>query len=138
MATRLQVKVVTPLGEKVDLPVASITASSQLGEFCMLPNHRPILSVLVAGRMIVEKVNGTKDTFVIDRGFLEGGPDHVQIITERCLTLSEVDKTAVAAELKKTYEQLDKLPWNDPNRPPVEAELAWLKAVVDFADISTP
>ena len=109
MADSLDLKVVTPSGSLLDEKVASFTGCSDLGEFCILPEHRPLLASLVAGRMIVELEGGEKKVYALDRGFLEAGLDHVNVITERCLAVEELDKTEIANEIKELEAELKDL-----------------------------
>ena len=134
MKELLKIRVVTPKGSVLDTEAASLTAQGDLGEFCVLPNHRPILSALLPGRMIAETLNGEKIAYAIDRGFLEGGPDHVNAITERCAKKEDLDRSALQKE-QADLEQ--KLEGADPEAPDLEAlkdQLSWVRTRLTVAD----
>ncbi len=58
MGENLRLRVVTPNGPVLDEEAIAVTACSELGEFCVLPEHRPILSALSVGRLVVEHPEG--------------------------------------------------------------------------------
>jgi len=124
----LKLQVVTPTGSALDEVAKAVTAQSALGEFCILPEHRPILTSLETGRMVVEQTDGRKAVYVLERGFLEGGPDHVSVITQRCLDATEIDASAIKAEIGELEEQLKGLETDDPARAETESALRWARA----------
>jgi F-type H+-transporting ATPase subunit epsilon len=128
MNEQLQLKVVTPSGSLFDLEVTSLTASSERGEFCVLPGHCLILSSIVPGRMIVEQADGEIQSYIIDRGFLEGGPDHMSVITERCVKFDEIDAVEVGAEVSQLEKQLGDLQEDNSQRKDVLLALDWARA----------
>ncbi len=129
---RIDLEVVTPAGRAVREQVASVTAVSEIGEFCVLPEHRPILAALGAGRLTVDR-GGEIVRFAVDRGFLAGGPDHVSVITERCAAAGDIDAAEVERERADLEARLAALPEGDAARTGVEADLAWARARLDIA-----
>ena len=127
MADSLDLKVVTPKGSLLNKKVASFTGCSDLGEFCILPEHRPLLASLVAGRMIVEQQGGEKKTYALDRGFLEAGIDHVNVITERCLAAEDLDKTEITTEKEELESELKDLDQGSPEASELLLKLDWAK-----------
>jgi F-type H+-transporting ATPase subunit epsilon len=127
MADSLDLKVVTPKGSLLNKKVASFTGCSDLGEFCILPEHRPLLASLVAGRMIVEQQGGEKKTYALDRGFLEAGIDHVNVITERCLAAEDLDKTEITSEKEELESELKDLDQGSPEASELLLKLDWAK-----------
>jgi F-type H+-transporting ATPase subunit epsilon len=132
--TTLELKVVTPQGPVIDEIVDAVTARSDLGEFCVLPQHRLILAALEPGRLIVARTGGETDTYAIDKGFLEGGPDHANVITQRCAAPEEIDAGEVKAEIEQLEEQLDQMQITDPKREGVVDSLEWAKAKLSVVE----
>jgi F-type H+-transporting ATPase subunit epsilon len=128
MAEMLHVKIVTPEGGRAEEDARSLTATSEVGEFCMLPNHQPILAALTPGKVVVERAVGDKIVYVIDGGFLEGGMDHVNVIAGRCMAAADVERAAVESEVDALSARLDALPEGDPARVETEGALDWAKA----------
>ncbi|MCU0661114.1 MAG: F0F1 ATP synthase subunit epsilon [Myxococcota bacterium] len=104
MSFALRVQLVTPRGTVLDEKASSLTVGSELGEMCMLPGHCAILAALEPSRMIVELQSGTRRELLIDWGFLEGGAEHAQVVTERCVDVDKLD----AEELRKRIEEIEK------------------------------
>lgn len=126
---RLRVVVVTPNGPVLDEEAIAVTAcSEELGEFCVLPEHRPILSALGAGRLVVEHPDGGSVDFVTDSGFFEGGPGHVNIITQRCVRVSDIDISQVVKEVEKIEKELSGLEYGDAARDELNVNLEWARA----------
>jgi F-type H+-transporting ATPase subunit epsilon len=127
MADSLDLKVVTPKGSFLDEKVAAFTGCSDLGEFCILPEHRPLLASLAAGRMIVEQESGEKKTYALDRGFLEAGLDHVNVITERCLAAEDLDKSEITSEREELESELKDLDQGSLEAKELLMKLDWAK-----------
>jgi F-type H+-transporting ATPase subunit epsilon len=127
MADSLDLKVVTPKGSLLDGKVASFTGCSDLGEFCILPEHRPLLASLSAGRMIVEQQGGEKKTYALDRGFLEAGIDHVNVITERCFAAEDLDKAEITSEMEELESELKDLDQGSLEAKELLMKLDWAK-----------
>ncbi len=131
MSETLRLKVVTPEGSRLDEEVAAVTARSENGEFCILPDHRPILASLLAGRFLVERSGGETEIFVVDRGFFEGGPDHVNVITQRCVTLDDLDQGSLESEASGLIKEMDDLSDADPRREDLSLSLDWVNAQLE-------
>jgi len=128
MAEIMRLRVVTPDGSRLDEEVLAVTARSEVGEFCVLPNHRPILAALKAGRLVVERAGGAKEIYAVDRGFFEGGPDHVNVITAGFGSRDELDAEVVERELGSLRERLASLGDGAPGREELELDLEWAQA----------
>ncbi len=124
----MNLKIVTPKGSRFDEPVQSFTACSELGEFCLLPNHRPILSSLIPGRMAAVRADGTKLIFALNGGFLQGGPDYVNVITEDCATAEELQPAPLNDEQSVLEQQLEAHIEENTERRTLEQELLWVRA----------
>ncbi len=69
------------------------------GEFGVLPEHTPFLSVVRPGVIEITEVSGGTTRFVVGRGFVEAGPDRVTVLTELCEDPTAVDRSAAQQEL---------------------------------------
>ncbi|MBI2121414.1 MAG: hypothetical protein HYU05_01815 [Candidatus Wildermuthbacteria bacterium] len=49
----------------------SLSVPGALGRMQILPDHIPIVSSLVAGEVVIEKEDGTRETLPIESGILE-------------------------------------------------------------------
>ncbi len=135
MGEILRLRVVTPDGPSLDEEVTAVTAcSEQRGEFCVLPEHRPILAALGAGRLVATRPDGGSDEFVTDSGFFEGGPSHVNVITQRCVRVSDIDLSEVTEEIEEIEKELSGLEFGDAARGELDVNLGWARARRDAVD----
>jgi F-type H+-transporting ATPase subunit epsilon len=128
MTDALRLKVVTPKGCAVDETATAFTARSEVGEFCILPGHALLLTSIAAGRMIVKTEEGGPKTFALDNGFLEAGPDRVQVITDHCQAAEDVDEEAVRQEIASLEDQLKADDLSPADRAALNRKLAWAEA----------
>jgi len=133
MSGTLRLKIVTPEGSLLDEDVASVTARSEVGEFCVLPEHCSILASLSAGRFIVEATDGTKTGYVVDNGFFEGGADHTSVITQKCILIKDINIDQVTDELSNLSKKIDSLSDDDHNREELNLKINWAQAQIDSA-----
>lgn len=128
MAAVFRLKVVTPSGGIFDDDVAAVTARSEVGEFCMLPEHCRILTALEPGRLLVARSEGAVEAYVVDEGFLEGGADHANVIVGRCVAVADIDEAAVKKEADELRAALAPLAEDDPEGVELRRALAWAEA----------
>jgi ATP synthase F1 epsilon subunit len=131
MSSAFRLKVVTPAGGVFDDDVAAVTTRSEVGEFCMLPEHCRLLTALEPGKLVVARRDGAVETYVIDEGFLEGGEDHANVIVRRCIAVGEIDEAAVKREADQIRAALAKLADEDPERAEQERALGWAETRLD-------
>ena len=134
MSTDLRLRVVTPSGPVVDISASSITACSDVGEFCVLPEHRPILAALKPGRFMFES-GGENRIYVMDVGFFEGGMDHANVMTQHCVPLSTV--LSMVEDLRHERDELTgelaALEDDSPARTTLSSRLQWVEAQLTVA-----
>ena len=130
----LKLRVVTPSGRVLDQLATSVVASSEVGEFCVLPEHAPVLAALKPGRLMVE-ADGETLVFATDVGFFECGADHVNVMTAHC-----VSKAAIAdqlgtleGELASLQATLAELEDDNPQEMSIQLMLAWVEAQISVA-----
>ena len=49
----------------------SINVKTASGEITVLNNHRPLMSILTKGNLVVENMEEKKESFIVNSGFLE-------------------------------------------------------------------
>jgi F-type H+-transporting ATPase subunit epsilon len=95
----LHVEIVTPTATVFSGQADEVKAPGFLGEFGVLPDHTPFLSVVTPG--VVEVISGgSAQRFVVGRGFVEAGPDRLTVLAEVVEAADSVDKSAAQAELE--------------------------------------
>ncbi len=131
MGDVLRLRVATPFGSVMDEDVAKVTLRSSVGEFCALPSHCGLLAVLTPGRLMADTGQGVR-TFVADDGFVEVGPDHVNVVTRRCEDAAKMDRAALEGEAGALERRLSETPpREEPERIELMSELMWVRACLD-------
>ncbi len=132
MGKTLNLKVVTPNGPVVEKDVESFTARSTEGEFCVLPGHALLLTSIAAGRMIV-KADEKDQTYALDTGFLEAGPEHIHVITDHCQAAGDVDTDSVKEEIAEIEKQLEDDGLDSAAQEELKRKLGWAEARLGVA-----
>lgn len=81
-----------------------ILAQTPQGQITILPNHVPIISLLEAGEIELEKDN-TRFFFALSGGFIEVRPNKVTILAETAERAEEIDEKR-AEQARKEAENL--------------------------------
>ena len=97
----IKIRVVTPLGEYLDLDVKSIHVKSVEGEMTILPKHMPIVAALVPCRLKFKDGNDKDLDYAIAGGFLHFGNDEALLLTDAIEGKDEID----LERAKKAYER---------------------------------
>ena len=81
MDDKLQFDLVSPeclvISERVD----SVTIPGVEGDFGVLPNHSPVMSMIRKGELVVES-NGAQRSFALAGGFADVTPEGVTVLAE--------------------------------------------------------
>lgn len=102
----IKLKIITPERVVLESEVQQITLPTQLGEITVLPNHIPLLSVVVAG-MIEVKQKGEMLQMATSGGFLEFHDNQVTILADTAERADEIDLER-AQEARKQAEEMRK------------------------------
>ena len=78
----LTVRVVSPVKIVFEGEAASLVAPAWDGHVGVLPGHAPMLSLLGAGEVNLDRVGGGSDTFHVAGGVLKVERDVVTLLTE--------------------------------------------------------
>jgi F-type H+-transporting ATPase subunit epsilon len=99
-AHRLQCVVVTPEKTLLDEVVDFVALPLYDGELGVLPGRTPLIGRLGYGELRTS--NGpTISRYFVDGGFAQVRDDVVTVLTNRAITVSEIDATAVSSELER-------------------------------------
>lgn len=101
----LKLKIVTP--EKIVLQdsVSQVSLDTKMGQITVLPNHRPLISELVPGEIIIKKDGGKEDWMAISGGFVEVLPAGVIVLADTAEYAVDIDE-ARAEEARKNAEKV--------------------------------
>lgn len=91
MKRTFQLSVVTPEGPVLEAEAASVVFPAYDGEYGILPNHAPLVTLVGIGELRVEKADGGEERFYVDGGFAQFGDNKLSLLTEQAKGLSELD-----------------------------------------------
>ena len=101
MAT-IKLEIVTPEAKIFSDDVDMVTLTGTEGEMGILPQHKPLMTQLVAGEIIAQKGNETSFLAVGD-GFVQVTGDRVAILTDMAIEAVDIDE-AKAEEARRLAE----------------------------------
>lgn len=78
----LKLKIVSPEGVAYDGNVESVSVPGSLGQFQILNNHAPIISLLEAGEVIYKDLAGERKVKTVKGGFVEVQQNNVNVCVE--------------------------------------------------------
>jgi F-type H+-transporting ATPase subunit epsilon len=82
MAGKLRVRVVSPDRVVFDGEGSAVVAPAWDGQVGILPGHAPMLALLGAGELSIDRVGGGSDEFHVAGGVLKVERDQVTLLTE--------------------------------------------------------
>lgn len=100
----IKFEIVTPEKTVFKKDINQITIPTKDGEITVLPNHIPLISVLVPGEIIIKK-DGESFSIAVSGGFVEVSIDKVVILADTAERAEEIDEKR-AEEAKKRAEKI--------------------------------
>lgn len=79
----------------------SIVAKTPEGEIGILPNHEPVLSLLVNGVVRIETVEGSKVVVAVHGGFIAMDTNNVRVLAEVAELAEDIDLERAQAALAR-------------------------------------
>lgn len=104
MAEKIKFKIVTPERTVLESEIDQLTLPTQEGEITVLPNHIPLISVLVPGELIAK--NGDEETaMAVSGGIVEVRKNEITILADTAERAEEIDVKR-AEEARERAEKL--------------------------------
>lgn len=100
MADALQIELVAADRVVWSGQASEVLARTVAGDLGVLSGHAPLLSLLVPGVVEIKPLEGDVVRAAVAEGFLSVADNHVSILSEDAFLASEIDITAVNAELE--------------------------------------
>jgi F-type H+-transporting ATPase subunit epsilon len=129
MENKLRLEIVTPYGSLFSDEVDEITATGSEGEFGVLPQHAPFITMLKTG-MVTCKKGGETLIFFVSGGYAEVGPDKVIILADSAEKSEDIDVERAKAAMKRAEERLKKAEEVDFMRATLALERATIRVQV--------
>jgi F-type H+-transporting ATPase subunit epsilon len=86
--------------------VEAVVVPGTEGEFTVLKDHAPIMSVLKPGIVEIDAAAATKTRLFVRGGFADVSPKGLTILAEYAIPLEELDAAKIDADLKNAEEDV--------------------------------
>jgi F-type H+-transporting ATPase subunit epsilon len=106
MAELLKFELVSPERLVMSADVQQVTVPGTEGEFTVLARHAPVLSTVRPGVITVVQDGGAEMRIFVRGGFAEVNPDGLTVLAEQAIPMAELDRDALAAEIRNAEEDL--------------------------------
>jgi F-type H+-transporting ATPase subunit epsilon len=105
MADKLTFALVSPERELFHGEVDHVVVPGSEGEFGVLPNHAPVMSVVKPGALRIYD-GGTERRIFVNGGFADVTPEGLTVLAEDAVDLGNVDVAQLEQDLKNANEDL--------------------------------
>ena len=104
MKSQIKFKIVTPERTVFEDEIDQVTLPTQEGEITVLPEHIPLIAVLVPGELVI-KQNGKEVAMAVSGGMVEVRKNELTILADTAERAEEID-LARAEEARQKAEKL--------------------------------
>ena len=105
MADKLSFALVSPERELFNGEVDQVVEPGSEGEFGVLPNHSPAMSVIKPGAL-KGLSDGAERRIFVNGGFADVTPEGLTVLAEEAIDLADIDAAQIEQELKNASEDL--------------------------------
>jgi len=119
----MKLEIVTPYGEIFNGDVHAATFPGTEGEFGVLPEHASLVSLLEAGVIEIEKVDGSKESIVIDSGYVKVDENKTLVVVEGAVPIVGATESEIAQAIREAKELVQKASNSDFAIANVEAKV---------------
>ena len=105
-ANTIQVDIVSAEGEIFSGPAKMVFAPGSQGELGIAPRHAPLLTLLKAGEVRVQPLEGDEQAFYVGGGVLEVQPRKVTVLADTAARARDLDEAAAQAAKQRAEEAL--------------------------------
>ncbi len=119
---KLLVNVITPNGVCIRSEACSVVIPTESGEVEILPGHRPLVSILTPGWMVIKSDGNNDLSYIVDQGFVRISNDEVYVITDEMLNSEDVDSLAIDAAVERATQALEAARSSRSELDPMEIE----------------
>jgi F-type H+-transporting ATPase subunit epsilon len=103
MAEKLNFALVSPEREVFHGDVDQVVVPGSEGEFGVLPNHAPVMSVIKLGALRVLN-DGAERRIFVNGGFADVTPEGLTVLAEEAFDVAEIDAAKLDADLRDAVE----------------------------------
>jgi F-type H+-transporting ATPase subunit epsilon len=105
MADKLHFALVSPEREMFNGEVDHVVVPGSEGEFGVMPNHAPVMSVIKPGALRVID-GGVERRIFVNGGFANVTPEGLTVLAEEAIDVADIDAAELDQQLKNAQEDL--------------------------------
>ena len=105
----MKLEIVTPEGMIFSGEVQNVTLPGSEGEFGVYPNHASLVSLLQAGIIDIELVDGKHEVVAINWGHAKVGENAVTVLADGAVAIAGSDDSQVAKSIAKAKELIESI-----------------------------
>lgn len=105
MADKLHFALVSPEREMFNGEVDHVVVPGSEGEFGVMPNHAPVMSVIKPGALRVID-GGVERRIFVNGGFADVTPEGLTVLAEEAIEIADIDAAELDLQLKNAQEDL--------------------------------
>lgn len=106
MASDMELEIVTPFGVTYSEKVNSCVIPGEMGQFQILNNHAPLVSVVRIGVIKIEKPDGNSLYLATNGGFCEVKDNVIKVIVESAELADSIDVARAQDAQKRAAERM--------------------------------
>ena len=118
----MKLSIVTPLGKIYEGEIKEAVFPGIEGEFGVLEGHAPLMTTLHPG-VITIKTDSSEESIVINSGFVEVTPDHVNVLVDGAQPISGENAGDIAEAIEKAKQLIKEAADSDALVASVEAKI---------------
>ena len=103
------------------------------GDFGVMPRHAPLVSTVRSGVIAVHDAGQVTERIFVAGGFAEVTPQRCTVLAERAISVADIDRAEIEAELKSAREELADAA-NDDERSAAQRQVMLAQAILAAAD----
>lgn len=105
----LKLEIVTPDGMIFSNDVKSVVIPGAEGELGILPRHASLITLLKAGAIVIEDINGSNEVVAINWGYAKIDENHVSILSDGAVYISGNNNSELAKSLEDAKELISSM-----------------------------
>lgn len=109
----LKLEVVTPEGQIFSQDVKTVTLPGSEGEFGVLPGHASVVSLLKAGVIDIELVDGRHEVVAINWGHANVDEEKVTVLADGAVSVQGESESEIAASLESAKRLIESMSDSD-------------------------
>ena len=129
MAEKLNFSLVSPAAELVSSDVDMVVVPGTEGDFGVLAQHAPVISMLRPGFVTVHNDNDAPEKIFVYKGFAEVTPTSLTVLTEEAIPASDLKNSDVFAQRLKNAEEDLSVAQTAEDKAAAEDEISHMQAI---------